>query len=104
MPNFLADKRPKRGVILASVLGGVASSIIGLAYEWISSFLHCKRHHALHKAVHVIEKKTDVQRNKIHHLEDNMMMYGVCNSDTLTDLIDTVHRMHNQSIWQERCS
>ena len=29
-------------------------------------------------------------------------MYGVYNSDTLTDLIDTVHRMHNTSTWKER--
>ena len=33
LPNFLTDKRPKRGVILASVLEGIASSIIGLAYN-----------------------------------------------------------------------
>ena len=31
-----------------------------------------------------------------------MIMYGVYNSDTLTDLIDTVHRMHNTSTWKER--
>ena len=102
LPSFLADNRPKRGVILTSVLGGIASSVIGLAYEGISSFLHCKRQHALHKAVNVIEMKTDLQQNKIHHLEDTMIMYGAYNSNTLTDLIDTVHSMHNHSIWQEK--
>ena len=29
-------------------------------------------------------------------------MYGVYNSDTLTDLIDTVHRMQNFTTWNER--
>ena len=29
-------------------------------------------------------------------------MYGVYNSNTLTDLIDTVHRMHNTFTWKER--
>ena len=29
-------------------------------------------------------------------------MYGVYNSDTLTELIDTVHRMHNTTSWRER--
>ena len=29
-------------------------------------------------------------------------MYGVYNSDTLTELIDTVHRMHNTTMWRER--
>ena len=39
---------------------------------------------------------------KNHHLEDTMIMYGAYNSETLTDLIDTVHRMHSKSIWQEK--
>ena len=45
---------------------------------------------------------TDLQHNKIHHLEDTMIMYSVYNSDTLTELIDTGHRMHNTSTWRER--
>ena len=65
--------------------------MIGLAYEGISSFLHHKRH----KAVKVMEKRTELQHNKIHHLEDTMIMYGVYNSYTLTELIDTVHKMQN---------
>ena len=80
----------------------VASSVIGLAYEGISSALHHKRHKALHKAVAVMNKRTDVQHNQIHHLEDTMIMYGVYNSDTLTDLIDTVHRMKNFTTWNEK--
>ena len=102
LPNFPTDKRPQRSSILASVLGGIASRVIGLAYKGISSFLHHKRHKALHKAVKVMEKKTDLQQNKIHHLEDTMIMYGAYNSDTLTDLLDTVHRMHNIGSWKEK--
>ena len=95
LPTFLTEKKPKPGAILASVLGGMASSVIGLAYEGISSFLHHKRHKALHMVVMVMEKKTDLQRNQIHHLQDTMIMYGVYNSDTLTALINTVHKMQN---------
>ena len=84
------------------MLGGIASSVIGLAYEGISSFLHHKRHKALHKAVAVMDKKTNLQCNRIHHLEDTMIMYGVYNSDTLKDLIDTVHRMQNFTTWNEK--
>ena len=83
-------------------MGSVASSVIGLAYEGISSFLHHKRHKALHKAVAVMSKKTDVKHKRIHHLEDTMIMCGVYNSDTLTDLIDTVHRMQNFTTWNEK--
>ena len=31
-----------------------------------------------------------------------MIMYGVYNSDTLKDLIDTVHRMQNFTTWNEK--
>ena len=102
LPTYLTEKRPTQGAILASVLGGIASSMIGLAYEEISSFLHHKRHKALHKAVTVMQKKTDLQQNQIHHLEDKMIMYGVYNSDTLTALINTVHNMPNTTTWKER--
>ena len=102
LPKFPTDHRYKRGAILASILGGIASSIIGLAYEGISSFLHHKRHKALHKAVAVMDKKTTLQPNKIHHFEDTMIMYGVYNSNTLIDLIDTVHRMQNFTTWNEK--
>ena len=31
-----------------------------------------------------------------------MIMYGVYNSDTLTDLKDTIHRMQNFTTWNEK--
>ena len=36
------------------------------------------------------------------HLEDSVIVYGIYNPDTLENLIDTVHRLHNQSTWNER--
>ena len=36
-----------------------------------------------------------MQHNRIYHLEDTMIIYGTYNSDTLMDLIETVHKMHN---------
>ena len=53
-------------------------------------------------AVTVMEKKTNLQENQIHHLEDTMIMYGIYNSDTLTALINTVQNMQNVTIWKER--
>ena len=52
LPTYPKDGRHEGGII-ASVLGAIASSGIGLAYEGISSSLHHKRH----KAVKVMEKK-----------------------------------------------
>ena len=75
LPTFTNDKRQKRGII-ATILGSIASSVVGLEYEGISTFLHQKRHKALHKAVKVIEEGTDMQHNRVYHLEDHMIMYG----------------------------
>ena len=63
LPKLPADKRQKCGAILTTILGSVASKIIGLAYEGISSFLHHKRHKALNKAVAVMNKRSNVQHN-----------------------------------------
>ena len=100
LPTYPKDHRHKRG-IMAHVLGGIASGVIGLAYEGISILLHHKRQKALHKAVKIMERKSDIQHNKIHHLEDTMIMYGIYNSDTLAQLIETVHRMHNTTSWRK---
>ena len=48
LPTYPKDWRHKGGII-TSALGGIASSVIGLAYEGISSFLHHKRPKVLHK-------------------------------------------------------
>ena len=83
-------------------MGSIASGVIGLTFEGIFSFLHHKRHKALHKAVKVIEKRVDMQHNRVCHLEDTMIMYGKYNSDTLMNLIETVHKMHNTITWKEK--
>ena len=97
LPTFNKNERHKRGIITSLV-----TNFIRLAFEGISSFLHYRRQKALQKAVHVMENKVDIQCNKIFHLEDSMVMYGVCNSDTLEELIKTVHKLHNTTTWNER--
>ena len=43
-----------------------------------------------------------MEHNRIYHLEDTMIIYGKYNSDTLMDLIDTVHKMRNVTTWKEK--
>ena len=100
LPTLNEPNRKKR--FLSAVMGTVASKIIGLAFEGISSFLHHKRHRALNKAIKQINERQNIEHNRIYHLEDTMIMYGKCNSDTLTNLTDTVHRMHNLTSLKER--
>ena len=101
LPVFTTDTRQKRGII-TTMLGSIASGVIGLAYESISSFLHYKRHKALHKTVKVIEKRTDMKCSRVYHLEDTMIIYGTYNSDMLMDLIETVHKMHDITTLREK--
>ena len=96
------NKPNRRKRFLSTVLGTVASKIIGLAFEGISSFLHHKRHRALYKAIKQINERQNIEHNRIYHLEDTMIMYGKYNSDTLTNLIDMVHGMHNLTSLKER--
>ena len=80
----------------------LVSSFIGLAYEGISSFLHHKQNKALHQAIKAMDRKTSIQCNKLMHLENSMLMYGVYNAEMLEKLINTVHNIHNTTSLQER--
>ena len=54
------------------------------------------------KAVNIMRGKADLQWKRVYHLEDTMIMYDKYNSDTLMDLIDTVHHMQNLTTWKEK--
>ena len=80
----------------------LVSSFIGLAYEGISSYLHHRQNKALHKAVNAMDRKADIQCNKLMQLEDSMLIYGIYNVETLGKLITTVHDIHNTTSSHER--
>ena len=100
MPSFNNNNRKKR--FLTTILGTIASEVIGLAFEGISSFLHHKKHKDIQKAVNIINSKSEIDHNRVYHLEDTMIMYGKYNLDTLMDLIKTVHQMQNVTTWKEK--
>ena len=56
LPNFPEARVEKRCII-----GSLISGFIGLACEGISSYLHDRRHKALHKAVVTMENKVNIQ-------------------------------------------
>ena len=63
----------------------------------MSSYLHNKRKKALPKAPNAMERKVNIERNKISHLEDSMVMYSIYNGKTLENLVNTLERMHNNT-------
>ena len=91
LPKFYTEQRNKRGIFST-----IISGFIGLAFEGISSFLHHKRHKALHKAVKAMSILTDGQRNKLMPLENTLVMYGIYNTETLERLVKTVQVMHSR--------
>ena len=91
MPQF-TDIKERRGIITSLIAG-----FISLAYEGISSFLHNRRHKALHKAVKAMGTRANIQHNKLMHLEDTMVMYRVYNAETLDKLVNALHNMHNNT-------
>ena len=42
-----------------------------------------------------MDSKTTIQCNKLMHLENLMVMYGIYNAETLEKLMNTVHKIHN---------
>ena len=57
---------------------------------------------ALHKAVKAMDSKTTIQCNKMIQLENSMLMYGIYNAETLEQLINTVHHIHNTTSSNEK--
>ena len=100
LPTFTESNRKKR--FLSAVLGTVASKIVGLAFEGISSFLHHKRHKAFKGAIKQINERQNIEHNKVYHLEGTVIIYCKYNSDTLTDLSNMVHRMQNLTSLKEK--
>ena len=49
----------------------------------------------MQKAVNIINPRSEIDHNRVYHLEDTMIMYGKYNLDTLMKLVKTVHQMQN---------
>ena len=97
LPTFCKERKEKRSIIYSLV-----TSFIGLACKGISSYLHNRRQKALHKAFVAMESKVNLEQNRVFHLEDSVVMYDIYNSDTLDQLTDTMHKMHNKTTWNEK--
>ena len=96
LPKFPEGQKSKRGNF-STIISGFA----GLAFKGISSFLHNRRHKALHKAVKAMSIWTDIQRNKLMHLENTLVMYGVYKAERWERLVKTVHTLHSRQTLYE---
>ena len=46
----------------------------------------------------------DAKRNKIMHLENTLVMYGIYNAERLENLVKTVHALHSRQTLYEKTS
>ena len=56
-----------------------------------------------------MDSRTTIQHNKLMHLEDSIVMYGIYNAETLEQLRKTVHCIHktttsNEKLFVGQCS
>ena len=84
------------GKIKEEFFSAIITGFIELAFKGISSFLHHKRHKALHKVVKARSISIEAQRNKFMHLENTLVMYGIYNAKTLENVVKTVHALHSK--------
>ena len=49
-----------------------------------------------------MDSRTTIHQNKLMHLEDSMVMYGIYNAETLEKLINTVHHMQKFTSQNEK--
>ena len=82
LPKFLKGGKSK-----SKMFSAIISGFVGLAFGGISSFVHNRRYKAMHKVGSAMSIKIDIQRNKLMHLENTLVMYGVYNTETLEKLI-----------------
>ena len=48
-----------------------------------------------------MEKQVSLERSKIFHLENSMVMYDIYNSEMIKKLINTIQHLHNKTTWSE---
>ena len=61
--NLLLPQTPRKQK--CGIITTLVSSLIGLTYEDISSFLHPRQKKALHKAVNAMDSEANIQHNKL---------------------------------------
>ena len=82
--------REKRGfAALVPALAGLAT----IAVESIGAFLQKKRNKALEKGLKAIKSDQDLTWNSIRQLEDDFLLYGKYNLDSLEKIIHTVNHL-----------
>ena len=78
LPKFgNTDNNVQSKCLKRQILSALINAFIGLAFDGISTYLQHKQQKALQQAMHTMNKRIDIEWNRVFHLEDSMIMYGV---------------------------
>ncbi len=91
--------RSKRWV--GSVIGAMAG-LVTLGVEHLSNHLHLKRQRALKKACFALDEGQTMVRNSLKQLEEDFLMYGEYEVESLEGIVRTINSLHNRTTWLER--
>ena len=94
--KFLGTSLPPHSLKIKRGLSAFIPALAGLAtiaVESIGSFLQKKRNRALYKGLGAIKSDQLLTWNSIKQLEDDYLLYGKCNLDSLEKIIHTVNHL-----------
>ena len=92
--------REKRGIgaIFSSVLPG----LITLAVESLTSWIKGKQQNRIHQAVDKMRKTESDVRNTLTQYQEDFLMYGKYNVESLNKVIDTLNLLHDKQTELEK--
>ena len=93
-------KRERRGIgaIFSSVLPG----LITLAVESLTSWIKGKQQNRIHQAVDKMRKTESDVKNTLTQYQEDFLMYGKYNVESLNKLIDTLNLLHDKQTELEK--
>ena len=92
--------RERRGIgaIFSSVLPG----LITLAVESLTSWIKGKQQNRIHQAVDKMRKTESDVKNTLTQYQEDFLMYGKYNVESLNKIIDTLNLLHDKQTLLEK--
>ena len=78
------------------------SGFIGLSYEFISSYLDLKRQQTLKNAFSVMKRNLNLAKNRIFHLGEYVIIYGIYNAESIEKIVKAITKLHSKITFSER--
>ena len=68
-----------------------------MAYEGIRAYLNWRTNKAIEKGYKAMCSPQDLIKYRLHVVNEELISYSTCESDTLTEIINTVRNVNNRT-------